>query len=139
MIHDVKVFKPDKNGKLVEVSTITSTDASNIHWSNFKTDINRIPLKDPNKIHPKYQHGGIELKECAEKGCTTQVSDPRRKTCSKKCSDMRVHRKQMLAKNRRKKKKTKFICKHCGKPYMSARKNSVYCIPGCHKTTLTKG
>jgi hypothetical protein len=95
MIYSVKILKPDKNGKLVQIKNISDSQASEIHWSTFNQDFNRTNMRGTTGV--KYHRIGVK-KQCAEKDCKTIVQDGRSVTCSKKCKLKRAGRQRLLSK-----------------------------------------
>ena len=105
MIHSVKILRPDRDGKLIEVEQISGLEASKIHWSNFGADTNRAPNKnrpkEAQRLGVKYHRIGVDLKQCIEKNCKVIITDPRRKTCSPECKNKRVERQRQLSKEKK--------------------------------------
>jgi hypothetical protein len=99
MIHTVKILRPDKNGKLIEVEQIPSLEASKIHWSNFNNDKHRTSMKGNTGI--KYHRIGVDLKQCVEKTCKVIITDPRRKTCSPECKNKRLNRQRQITRDKK--------------------------------------
>jgi len=126
MIHTIKVFKPNKKGKLVEVERISDTKASEMHWSAFNKDFNGAPSVD--KTTMKYHRLGVPLKKCIEEGCTTIVEDPGCLTCSLKCKLKREDRQRKLV--RVKENNFVIVCKNCKLEFRS-RKDRKYCSKTC--------
>ena len=124
MIHDVKILKPNKDGKLVEVNKILGKDASILHWSNFRADKNRSPMKR----EVKYHRIGATRKTCIEEDCTKVVEDARRLTCSVKCRNLRANRQRKV--HIEKENNSKVTCKSCGNIFI-ARKDRRYCSKKC--------
>ena len=99
MIHEVKIFKPDKDGKLIEVNRIPGEEVSRIHWTNFGSDPHRT------KISSDIQYHRIGVtKQCVE--CNIEVEDARRKTCSIACQTKRLNRQRFESKHRKRTKRS---------------------------------
>ena len=99
MIHDVKILRPDKDGKLIEIEQIPSLEVSKIYWSNFNKDKHRSTTAANTEV--KYHRIGVDLKQCIEKNCKVIITDPRRKTCSSECKNKRVERQRQLSKEKK--------------------------------------
>ena len=99
MIHNVKILRPDKDGKLIEIEQIPSLEVSKIYWSNFNKDKHRSTTAANTGV--KYHRIGVDLKQCIEKNCKVIITDPRRKTCSPECKNKRVERQRQLSKEKR--------------------------------------
>tara|TARA_B100000809_G_scaffold220018_1_gene227522 strand:+ start:583 stop:1020 length:438 start_codon:yes stop_codon:yes gene_type:complete len=139
-MHEVKIFKPDKNGKLIQKERISDEDLSKIHWSNFGADVNRAPNKnrpkEAQRLGVSYHRIGVPLKECIEKGCTKLVEDPRNLTCSVECRKSRE--KQQRIEQRIKATNNTIICKACKNKFIG-RKDKLYCSKSCRPTRRKHG
>jgi len=101
MIHDVKVFKPNENGELVQTEIIPGKEATILHWSTFRSDTNRSAYK---KTAVKYHRIGGPSKKCIEEDCDVIIEDARRKICSIACKTRRLNRQRQASKINRKEK-----------------------------------
>ena len=130
MIHEVKVFKPGKDGKLIEVNRIPSEEVSILHWKSIKIDTHRSPYTGGKSLkkNVKYHRIGADQKICIEEDCTQLVQDARRLTCSEKCRDKRAYRQKKI--HVEKENNTKVTCKSCGNIFI-ARKDRLYCSKKC--------
>tara|TARA_B110001454_G_C12401542_1_gene301142 strand:- start:146 stop:556 length:411 start_codon:yes stop_codon:yes gene_type:complete len=126
MIYSVKILKPDKNGKLVQIKNISDSQASEIHWSTFNQDFNRTKMRGTTGV--KYHRIGATLKKCVEEDCKESVRDARCLTCSPKCKLKREDRQRMLS--RIKEGNSLIVCKNC-KIKFRARKDKKYCTNAC--------
>ena len=130
MIHEVKVFKPGKDGKLIEVNRIPSEEVSILHWKSLKIDTHRSPYTGGKKLkkNVKYHRIGVPSKQCIEEDCTNLVEDARRLTCGDKCRIIRENRQKAVALE--KEHQSKVTCKTC-KEIFIARKDRLYCSKKC--------
>ena len=95
MVFEVKIYKPNKNGKLDYHKKLSQQEVSTIHWNKFNRD-NKYALKYSDT--PKYHRIGNALKKCVEPDCNQLVQDPRYITCSKACKTNRNRRKRQKLK-----------------------------------------
>jgi len=100
MINDVKIFKPDKDGKLIYQKKVSGAVLAEIYWGQFKIDPHRGGTVYKPKV--KYPHIGVS-KKCIEDNCNTMVDDARRKTCSLRCQTKRLNRQRLTSKLKQRK------------------------------------
>ena len=99
-MYAVKILKFNKEGKLKCVKRLSAKKVSQIHWNNFRKDPHRgrASFNTATSIY-KYNHIGVKLKKCLEKGCKVIITDARRKICSKECMIKRLARQRLACKN----------------------------------------
>tara|TARA_R110002167_G_scaffold356654_1_gene571740 strand:+ start:713 stop:1027 length:315 start_codon:yes stop_codon:yes gene_type:complete len=97
MAFEVKVYKPNKDGKLAYTHTLSPHDVSGIHWDKFNVD-NKYAL--PRSSIPVYHRIGKDLQECVGPNCKEEVADPRSITCSRVCQLQRARLKRKESKQR---------------------------------------
>ena len=103
MAFEVKIYKPNKEGKLELEKYLPKGEVSIIHWDKFNRD-NKYALNYNYKTfsvnNPSYHRIGVDLRKCVEDNCEQKVEDPRSVTCSRACKIQRTRRKRRESKAR---------------------------------------
>ena len=103
MAFEVKVYKPNKDGKLECTQKLSPDEISEKHWDKFNRD-NKYAVnynyKSFNINNPSYHRIGVDLRKCAEDNCEQIVEEPMSVTCSPACKLQRTRRKRRESKAR---------------------------------------
>ncbi|MDC3375256.1 hypothetical protein OAW27_00260 [bacterium] len=103
MAFEVKVYKPNKDGKLECTQKLSSDEISEQHWDKFNRD-NKYAVnynyKSFNLKKATYHRIGVDLRVCAEDNCKQIVEEPLSVTCSPACKSKRTKRKRRESKAR---------------------------------------
>ena len=103
MAFEVKVYKPNKDGKLECVQKLSPDEISEQHWDKFNRD-NKYAVnynyKSFNLKKATYHRIGVDLRVCAEDNCKQIVEEPLSVTCSPACKSKRTKRKRRESKAR---------------------------------------
>ena len=103
MAFEVKVYKPNKDGKLECIQKLSSDEISEQHWDKFNRD-NKYAVnynyKSFNLKKATYHRIGVDLRVCAEDNCKQIVEEPLSVTCSPACKSKRTKRKRRESKAR---------------------------------------
>ena len=101
MAFEVKVYKPNKDGKLECIQKLSPDEISEQHWDKFNRD-NKYAVnynyKSFNLKKATYHRIGVDLRKCAEDNCEQIVEDPLSITCSRTCRLQRIKRKRKESK-----------------------------------------
>ncbi len=98
-MYGIKIYRPNKQGKLTCKEVLTAKQVSAIHWSSFNKDSHRTQMQGTTGI--KYHRIGVDLKKCVEDDCDITVTDARRKTCSPECLKKRLDRQRQITRDKK--------------------------------------
>ena len=91
MAFEVRVYKPNKDGKLEYDRKLSPDEISTIHWDKFNRD-NKFALNYAERT--AYSRIKIDVRECGEPDCKNIIEDSKSITCSPACKLQRIRRKR---------------------------------------------
>jgi|TARA_B110000438_G_C15241025_1_gene405677 hypothetical protein len=101
MAFEVRVYRPNKDGKLEYEKKLSQDELSQMHWDKFNRD-NKYALNYADKS--EYSRIKIAVKKCIEPDCDQIVKNPQALTCSSAC---RLQRSRKNSKKRARSKRSK--------------------------------
>tara|TARA_R110002020_G_scaffold449267_1_gene662343 strand:- start:363 stop:770 length:408 start_codon:yes stop_codon:yes gene_type:complete len=120
-VFEVKIYKPNKDGNLEHIKTISVDELSKIHWHDFKRG-----LGDDVSDEVKFHRIGADLNKCSE--CDNTVPAAGRVTCSVPCKLQRESKQRIIA---REKEVVEKNCARCGVKFLAKRFDRLYCSKEC--------
>ena len=91
MAFEVRVYKPNKDGKLKHEKNLSQDELSQLHWDKFNKD-NKYAINYAERT--KYSRIKLDTRACSEPPCKNILEDSKATTCSSACKLRRIRRKR---------------------------------------------